>query len=441
MLGCGSIPPTKGDGIISYSKPKTRSIERASASPEGHAAFDCDETALYPSRPIVQRAKGLYLWLQGEELPYIDLIQGYSVTIFGHCDDGVTECAAGVLKTIDHVAGMTSPAREELANLVAQLTPVKRGRVYFDVGGAQIVSIAVRLAGRVTQRARLLALSNAFHGYSAEGEILSKAFIEGVASESASCAEIDFVDVGSTEVFGLLRSREYAAFLIEPIQGANGLVALPNEWMVEAYHAARDSETLIISDEVQVGVGRTGTFAAVERYEIVPDIVVYGKALCAGVFPLSALVVSEAVYQKIPSYPASALGSTFSTSPFGCGVGAYVVHRVKDLIDDGRIEALGQMISERLDKLIGQAGITVVRHYGLGLALDFNDSAACRRFVSSALENRLFLYSCGRQKNVIKLYPPFTITNEEAALICSTLEEVVAGIERKRNSNLARPDD
>jgi acetylornithine/succinyldiaminopimelate/putrescine aminotransferase len=372
----------------------------------------------------LDRAKGLYVWLGGEEIPYLDLVQGYSTTIFGHCDEEVVAAAFRALSTADHVMAMPSGPREELASLLSVLSPVSNGRTYFDVGGAQIVSIALRLARRLTRRTRLLALAEAFHGYSTEGEVLGAAFIGGIRVIAPEASGIDCVTIGSEAALGLLQSRQYAAFVAESIQGANGLVELPREWIRDIGRACAESETLLVFDEVQVGVGRTGTFAASERYGVTPDIVVYGKALCGGVFPLSAMVVSEDVYGRIPDWPASALGSTFSCSPFGCAVGVHVVGRVKGLLDSGRISDLGAAIQERLRCLVGRAGIRAIRCYGLAIALDFADAAAARGFHEAAFEKRILTALCGARKDVIKIYPPYTTTDHEASRICNELESV-----------------
>jgi acetylornithine/succinyldiaminopimelate/putrescine aminotransferase len=404
-------------------------LSGAKTSVARHTAFDHDETALYPARPSVDRANGLRVWLSGDPTPYIDLVQGYSTTIFGHCDHEVATVAAEALSTADHVSGMTSQPREELANLLSQLSPVPGGRVYFDIGGAHIVSMAIRLARRVTGRTRLLALCNAFHGYSTEGEVLSAAFIgEAPATPEEACG-IDLVQVGSEEVFPMLASRRYAAFLIEPLQGANGLAELPQHWVGDTARACAASDTLLIADEVQVGLGRTGTFAAVDRYGVTPDVLVFGKALCAGVFPLSAMIVAQDVYERLPNWPASALGSTFSCSPFGCAVGTHVIRRVKRLLDDKRIQELGTSLSRRLHPLVGRAGITAVRGYGLGIAVDFVDAAAARRYAESAFQRWLLVAVSGVTKDVIKLYPPYTTTDQEAVVIADALEAVVAAIE------------
>jgi acetylornithine/N-succinyldiaminopimelate aminotransferase len=394
-----------------------------------HTAFDRDETAVYPARPSVDRANGLHVWMHGDPTPYIDLVQGYSTTIFGHGDRQLVAVAAEALTTADHVSGMTSRPREELANLLSELSPCSGGRVYFDVGGAHIVSTAIRLARRVTGRTRLLALGNAFHGYSTEGEVLSAAFLGDTPTGGREGCTIDLVQVGSEEVFPLLASRRYAAFLIEPLQGANGLAELPQPWIGDTARACAGSGTLLIADEVQVGVGRTGTFAAIDRYDVTPDVLVFGKALCAGVFPLSAMIVAQEVYERLPDWPASALGSTFSCSPFGCAVGAHVIGRVKRLLDSGRIQQLGTSLPQRLHPLVGRAGIIKVRSYGLGIAVDFVDAAAAGRYAQGAFRRRLLVAVSGATKDVIKLYPPYTTTDQEAVVIADALEAVVAAIE------------
>src|ERR1019366_7442671 len=151
----------------------SKSIALQAQLPGGVASFDCDETASFPRDLSLVRAKGPFVWFEGSTEPVIDLIQGYSTTILGHCDEDLAACAARALATMDHISGITSGPRESLASLLAELSPVEGARVYFDVGGAQIVSQALRLGCRVTGRRKILGLRDAFHGYSAESELLS----------------------------------------------------------------------------------------------------------------------------------------------------------------------------------------------------------------------------------------------------------------------------
>ena len=222
--------------------------QRVQASAAG-APFDCDETAAYRDLCLV-RAKGPLVWFEEHEEPLIDLIQGYSTTLFGHADAELVECATRALHTMDHVSGITSGPRKTLASLLAEHTPVDGGRVYFDVGGAQIVSQALRLGCRATGRGKILGLREAFHGYSAEGEILSTTYIGETTPGVVDLDRIVTVEVGGEEVFDLLATREYGACLIEPIQGAAGLRELPTEWVRRLHRSCRASGTPLISDEV-----------------------------------------------------------------------------------------------------------------------------------------------------------------------------------------------
>jgi len=394
------------------------------------AAFDCDETACYPRDLCLIRANGPFVWFEGSTEPVIDLIQGYSTTILGHCDEALAACAARALSTMDHISGITSGPREALASRLADLTPVEDARVYFDVGGAQIVSQALRLGCRATGRRKILGLRNAFHGYSAEGEILSTTFIGETTHGVVDDDRIDTVEVGDEEIFERLATGQYGACIIEPIQGANGLVELPTEWVRKLHRACRETGTPLISDEVQVGLGRTGTFAAVERYGIDPDMVTYGKGLCGGLFPLSALVVGRRYYQRLPKWPRTALGSTFSCNPFACALGIHVVDRVAEMVESGYIESRGAELAHALGSLAGIGPITSVRVYGLALALDLESEGDAQRFIEGARDEALLVYACGPAKNVIKLYPPYNVTGEQLQMIVERLHRVAVALER-----------
>lgn len=395
------------------------------------AAFDCDETASYPRDLSLVRARGPFVWFEGSPEPVIDLIQGYSTTILGHCDEALVACASRALATMDHVSGITSGPREALAALLAELTPVEDARVYFDVGGAQIVSQALRLGCRATGRRKILGLRHAFHGYSAEGEILSTSFIGETTPGVVDEGRIDAVEVGSDEIFERLSTRHYGACIIEPLQGANGLIELPTEWVRELHRRCRQTDTPLISDEVQVGLGRTGTFAAVERYGIEPDMVTYGKGLCGGLFPLSALVVGGRYYERLPEWPRTALGSTFSCNPFACALGVHVVERVAELVRSGRIASRGRQLAEALQPLAGVGPIESVRIHGLALALDLASATHAQRFIDRARDEGLLVYACGLAKNVIKLYPPYNVSDEQLQTIVERLHRVARALQRE----------
>lgn len=396
------------------------------------AAFDCDETACYPRGLSLTRAKGPFVWFEGSDEPLFDLIQGYSTTILGHCDDALVACAVDALTKMDHISGITSGPREALASRLAALTPVKDARVYFDVGGAQIVSQALRLGCRATGRSKILGLRNAFHGYSAEGEILSKTYIGGHTAGVVDETRIDAVEIGDDEIFDLLSSEQYGACVIEPIQGANGLIELPTEWVRAVHQRCRETGTPLVCDEVQVGLGRTGTFATVERYGIDPDMVTYGKGLCGGLFPLSALVVGERCYQRLPRWPRTALGSTFSCNPFACTLGVHVVDRVAELLRSGRIAARGRQLAEALLPLAELGPIESVRTYGMAIALDVQEARHAERFVEHARHEGLLVYACGSAKDVIKLYPPYNITDDELQALIERLHRTARRLASER---------
>jgi acetylornithine/succinyldiaminopimelate/putrescine aminotransferase len=180
-----------------------------------------------------------------------------------------------------------------------------------------------------------------------------------------------------------------------------------------------------------VGLGRTGTFAAVERYGIEPDMVTYGKALCGGLFPLSALVLSAEYYERLPDWPKTALGSTFSCSPFACALGVHVVERVAELLRSGVLARRGKQFDMGLRGLTEYRPVRSVRTYGLALAVDLDSSKSAARFVSIALEHGLLLYVCGPRKDVVKIYPPYNVSDECAQLIFERLRTVAAVLERE----------
>lgn len=168
-------------------------------------------------------------------------------------------------------------------------------------------------------------------------------------------------------------------------------------------------------------------------------MVTYGKALCGGLFPLSALVLSAEFYHRLPAWPQTALGSTFSCSPFARTLGVHVVERVAALLSSGEFKQRAAMFEAGLWALARHPSVLSVRGYGLAFAVDLDSSRTAARFVSIALDHGLLVYACGPHKNVVKLYPPDNVTDECTRLILARLQAVVAEVEQGGRRRGSRP--
>lgn len=386
---------------------------------------------------------------------YIDFTSGLGVTALGHCHPAVVEAvvrqASILLHSCQHVA--IPEITVELARELAKRADLG-GRAVQTLlvnSGAEAVENAVKIAKAATGRRSVIALENAFHGRTAfalalTGKVRPYAVGFGQAGSGVfhapapycfrcprrqePCCTLD-ADFG---LRGLLNTQvapeEVAALIVEPIQGEGGFVVPPAGWLADVEALCREHGIVLIADEVQSGIGRTGKFWAYEHDRVTPDLVCVGKGVANGM-PLAA-VVGRAELMRAPA--PGGLGGTYGGNPV-CAAAALAVLAV---IDRDRVlehvAALGEIVVSRLRYLAGRVPTMAdVRGRGLMQAVEFVDGHGsrvprpdlARGVVEAARDRGLLLLTAGLHGNVVRLLPPLTIT--EASLLegLDVLEEAI----------------
>ena len=332
---------------------------------------------------------------------YLDFAGGIAVTQLGHRHPAVTAAAHAQLDRLWHASNLfrTEP-QEELAAALSER--FGGAQAFFCNSGTEAIEAAVKYARKATGRTKVVALEGGFHGrtlgaLSVTGQPAKRAPFEPLL------ADVVFVEPGDTSQFdgaGLI--------LIEPIQGEGGVRPIDPEFV----RTAAVADALLCLDEIQTGVGRTGSFFCFEQLGVKPDLVTLAKGLANGL-PIGALLVAD---EAARGFAVGDHGSTFGGNPVTCAAGAAVVAE----ITEGLLESVRSVGT----KLLAAELPHVVEARGRGLLVGYELDVEAQPVVDLALEHGLVALTAG--KNVLRLAPPLIVTESQADDALAILAEVLA---------------
>ncbi|WP_427174225.1 acetylornithine transaminase [Arthrobacter sp. 92] len=370
-----------------------------------------------PQRVLV-RGAGCLVWdADGKE--YLDLLGGIAVNALGHAHPFVTSVISSQLATLGHVSNFfTSPTQVALAEKLLAITRAPAGsKVFFANSGTEAVEAAFKLARRNTgagpdgefggggkRRTKIIALEGAFHGRTMGALALTakQAYRAPFEPLPGGVVHVPFGDIGAllAEI-----DETVAAVFLEPIQGEAGVRPLPAGYLQAAREATANFGALLILDEVQTGIARTGKWLASEDAGIVPDAVTLAKGLGGG-FPIGALVTFGPETSALLT--AGQHGTTFGGNPVATAAALATLHA----IESQRVMENVRTVGERLrSSLAAVDGVTEVRGEGLLIGFDL-DADVAPAVVTAGLDAGFIVNSPGPR--TIRLAPPLILTNEQA---------------------------
>jgi ornithine--oxo-acid transaminase len=384
---------------------------------------------------------------------YLDLFGGYGVFAIGR---NHPEAIAAVRDTMEaHTANLPQLGVTLLSGVLAeQLLARAPGSVAAMVPantGTEAVEAAIKIARAATARSRVLYAEHAFHGLTLGSLSLNgnDEFRDGFGPLLPACEEVPFGDEQALE--RALARGDVAAFVVEPVQG-KGVNLPPANYLKAAQRLCRDAGTLLVCDEVQSGLGRTGRFLALEHWDLEPDMICLSKALSGGLVPVGAVLVSRAAFERVFDGMERAVrhGSTFGGNDLAAAA-ALATLRVLDnegLVE--RAERMGKLLLELTRPLVERYEVVRdVRGLGLMWAIEFGaPRGPARRSVWNIAEraqpglfsqlitvplfhdHRIFCQVAGHRMNVVKALPALVIEESEIRRFAAALEEVVARAER-----------
>jgi len=355
---------------------------------------------------VLERGDGSWVWdVDGNR--YLDFLAGIAVNSLGHAHPVVVEAATRQASTLVHVSNyFATPPQVALAEQLRRITGAgEQGRVYFGNSGAEAIEAAFKLARRneADGRHRILSLKNSFHGRTMGALALTgktalhEHFLPMVPGVEHIDSTIEALDA---EVDGSV-----AALVVEPIKGEAGVVPLPDGYLAHARELTARHGALLIIDEIQTGVGRTGEWFAYQHDGIVPDAVAIAKGIAGGI-PIGALVTFGEASELLRR---GDHGSTFGGNPFATAVAGAVLAEIEraGLVENARIR--GAQLQD-LIAAIDSPVITAVRGKGLMVGVGIADGRAAE-VADAALGNGLIINA--PNPDSLRIVPPLTIGDAE----------------------------
>ncbi|MEU8321776.1 ornithine--oxo-acid transaminase [Nonomuraea sp. NPDC048881] len=379
----------------------------------------------HPLPVVIHEAHGAWVTdVEGKR--YLDCLSGYSSLNFGHGNPKIIEAAQEQLKNLT----LTSRAfyHDQFAQFCAGLGDLTGKDMILPMNtGAEAVETAIKVArkwgyevkGVAPEQANIIVMEDNFHGRTTT--IISFS-TDPDAHDGFGPYTPGFkiVRYGSAEAIREAIDDNTVAVLVEPIQGEAGVLVPPDGYLTEVRRICTENNVLMIADEIQSGLGRTGRTFACDHENVVPDVYILGKALGGGVVPVSAIAADEDVLGVIKP---GQHGSTFGGNPLACAVGIAVI----DILNTGEFQAraarLGEVLHARLRELAGK-GVVAVRGRGLWAGVDIDPALGTGREVSKALMARGVLAK-DTHGSTIRLAPPIVISEEDLVWAVDQLAAVL----------------
>lgn len=374
------------------------------------------QTSPEPIALHIAAAKGNYL-IDIEGKKYIDLIGGISVCNVGHCHPKVVEAIKNQSEKYLHImvyGELIQTPQLTFAQKIINKLPANLNSVYFTNSGSEACEAAIKLSHRVTGRPNIIAANNSYHGHSMGAlsimgsEYWRNAFrplLPGVGHYNYNSQQlIDAID------------EDTACVIIETVQSEAGILAPDINWLKALRKRCTENCTLLIMDEIQTGFGRTGKLWGFEHFDIIPDMILLGKALGGGM-PMGALVTDLPMMNSFTHNPVLGHMTTFGGHPVCCAAGEAAL----DILFEENLTAQVSEKEKLFHSLLLHPAIKAVRSKGLLMAIELENNEKVLSMLRKCLENGLFSDWFLFADNCIRVAPPLTITLAEIELACQKI--------------------
>ena len=384
------------------------------------------QTSPAPQLIEVARAEGVFFYTP-EGKPYYDLVSGVSVNNVGHANRAVVEAVQRQAADYMHImvyGEMVERPQVEFARLLAESLPEPLDSVYFLNSGAEAVEGALKLAKRYTHRTEMISMRQAYHG-STHGAMSMMGQPEG---EEWKCAfrpllpDTKAIRFNNIEDLSLITERT-ACVLCEPVQGEAGVIPPADGYLQALRQRCTEVGALLIFDEIQTGMGRTGEMFAMQKYGVTPDIVCLAKALGGGM-PLGAFVSSQEIMSTLTHNPVLGPITTFGGHPVCCAAGLAAMKFLQDnkIVED--VERKGALYEELLKD---HPAVKEIRRAGLLLAIELGESEKLYKimdlFIEEGILSDWFLFC----DTAFRISAPLVISDEE---ICDSVRIIRECLDR-----------
>ncbi len=381
---------------------------------------------LYQRFPVtIERGLGSHVWdVNGKE--YIDCMGGYGVALVGHCNNRVVSAVEAQLKKIITVhSSHYNKTREAFLQNLINVAPKGLTQVHLNNSGTEAIEAAIKFARKFTGKKGMIAMTGSYHGKSLGA--LSITFSQKYRKSFAPLVEkASFSTFGDIDALRSSVDSDTGFIIIEPIQGESGIHVPPDGFLQDVRKLCDEKGILLIFDEIQTGLGRTGEMWACQHWDTVPDIMCLAKGIAGGL-PMGATLVKPEILACVSKGEHS---STFGGNPLSCSAG---IATLQALTQDGLIEnaaKMGKMLHDGLDKLKEKHSI-IRQVRGKGLMIGVEMKFDVKQILFDGISSGLLLLYSGR--NILRFLPPLVISEEDISKTLESLDVLMTQEEKRRN--------
>lgn len=379
------------------------------------------QTSPFPFDIAIERAEGIYLY-SPDGKRYTDMISGIGVSSIGHRHPHVLDAIHRQLDKHLHVmvyGEYIQSAPNQLASLLTSLLPPTLNCCYFVNSGTEANEAALKLAKRVTGRTELVSFRKSYHGSTHGSMSVSGNEVKKIAFRPL-LPDVRFLTFNETSELSQI-TNQTAGVIIETIQGDAGVRIPSMEFMQALRNRCDETGSMLIFDEIQCGMGRTGKLFAFEHYGVAPDILTLAKAFGGGL-PIGTFISSEAHMKSLTHDPMLGHITTFGGNPVCCAS----AHATLEVLTQEKLIDQVEEKGRYLQSLLQHPDIREIRRIGLMFAMDFASAEKVNRIVARARENGIILYWFLSHPYSIRMAPPLTIgmdqLKESAEMILDAIE-------------------
>jgi len=382
---------------------------------------------LYQRFPVtIEKGLGSHVW-DTDNNEYIDCMGGYGVALVGHRNERVVNAIKSQIdKVITVHSSFYNKTREEFLQTLIDIAPSGLSQVHLNNSGAESIEAAIKFARKFTGKKKMVAMKGSYHGKSMGA--LSLTFNPKYREPFQPLVEkVSFSPYGDVNALRDVVDKDTAFVILEPIQGESGIHVPPEGFLQEVRKICDENDSLLIFDEIQSGLGRTGSMWASEHWKTVPDIMCLAKGIAGGV-PMGATLVRPDILAVMKKGEHS---STFGGNPLACAAGTATLHA---LTQDGLIEnakSIGEKFSNGLEEL--KSKHPIIREVrGKGLMIGVELKFEVKDILMEGIKNGLLLLYSGR--NILRFLPPLVISEEDTVKTLQILDKLLTNEENRRNA-------
>ncbi len=378
------------------------------------------QTTPYPYNITIEKAEGVYLY-SPDGKRYIDMISGIGVSNIGHRHPHVIQAIKNQLDKHLHVmvyGEFVQHSSNALAEKLVSLLPASLTCCYFVNSGTEANEGALKLAKRVTNRTEIISMRKSYHG-STHGSLSVSGNEVKKNAFRPLLPDVRFIDFNSIEDLKYI-TKKTACVIVETVQGDAGVRVPSKEYMKALRKKCDENCTLLIFDEIQCGMGRTGTLFAFEQFGVVPDILTIGKAFGGGL-PIAAFIADQRLMKTLTYDPPLGHITTFGGNPVCCAsaLATLEVIEKENLLQD--VERKGAL----LESLLKHPNVKELRRIGLLFAIDFETAEQVNNIVEYAKQKGVICYWFLSHPNSFRIAPPLTISDAEIKEACRIIIEAI----------------